>query len=188
MPPPSAETRASTRSYATTGFPIAMYSTTLFMVDRSLKAFFGSGAMQTSAVDRTRTISASPTIPVNSTWPAIPSWPARRTIDARTSPSPMKTACQSAARCAGRQRAQRMVDAVLRAHHAEVRDQVLPAAAECRVRLDRANVSRSGALRTTKTSLGRLRPRPSATDRYESFGTITTFARRYEIRSSEARR
>ena len=47
-----AERRVSARSNETTGTSCAMYSRTLFMVDRSLKGVFGSGHSPTSAVDR----------------------------------------------------------------------------------------------------------------------------------------
>ena len=47
-----------------------MYSMDLFMVDRSLSGFFGSGDRPTSAVERIRPTSSSGARPVNSTWPA----------------------------------------------------------------------------------------------------------------------
>ena len=90
-----AEARASTRSYATIGRDIAMYSTILFIVDTSLKAVFGSGARQTSDVARIRGTSSPTSIPVNSTIESSPSSCVRRCIAWRTSPSPTKTACQS---------------------------------------------------------------------------------------------
>ena len=84
------------------------------------------------------------------------------------------------------ERAERMVDAVLRAHHAEIGEQVRlePRSAgsggTCRKR------SVSGALRTTKTSSGRLRPRLIAISRYDSFVAITTSASRNASRSRDA--
>ena len=64
-----------------------------------------------------------------------------------------------------RERAQRVVDAVLRAHHAEVADEV-PAAPAQRV-VGRAGTKRvrSGALRTTVMRSGATPPRSSATRR-----------------------
>ena len=47
-----AQRRVSVRSKETTGTSCAMYSRTLFMVDRSLNGVFGSGHSPTSAVDR----------------------------------------------------------------------------------------------------------------------------------------
>ncbi len=74
-----ADTRVSCRSNATTGSSKAMYSMDLFIVDKSLSGFFGSGERPMSAVDRMRQTSSSGARPVNSTWPASPSLSRRAT-------------------------------------------------------------------------------------------------------------
>ncbi|BBY51319.1 hypothetical protein MARA_47870 [Mycolicibacterium arabiense] len=86
-----ADTRASTRSNDTSGADIAMYSTTLFIVDTSFSGFFGSGDRQTSAVDRQRWTNSSGTRPVNSTISEIPSSAASSTMSSSMSPPPMNT-------------------------------------------------------------------------------------------------
>ena len=62
------------------GFPSAMYSMILFMVDMSFMAFGRSGLTHTSAVDRTVSKVSSSTRPVNVTKSDSPiSWDAWRT-------------------------------------------------------------------------------------------------------------
>ncbi len=101
----------------------------------------------------------------------------------------MKTACQSLAPLVQRPRApaargrRRPAGPSRRGRRSGARGR---AAATDRAR-PAANVSRSGALRTTKTSAGAFRPRPSAIDRYESLGTIATSPAGTTARSSSAR-
>ena len=79
----------------------------------------------------------------------------------------MKTACQSSRRSAQvGERADRVVDAVLRAHDAEVAEQVLAAAGQRGLGgAQRGTARRPGALRTTNVSSTGTRPRPVATAR-----------------------
>ena len=104
---------------------------------------------------------------MNSTRSSSPSSRASATMSSKASPCADERRVHSRrgrGRRAGRQRAQRVVDAVLRAHHAEVAD----AGAACRASAPgrRArparSASRSGALRTTTTSLRRRRARASS--------------------------
>ncbi len=90
-----AVTRASRRSNDTSGRPMAMYSTTLFMDETSLRGFFGSGDRQTSAVDRYACTVSSGTRPVNSTTPSRPRRLARATDSSKASPAPMNVVCTS---------------------------------------------------------------------------------------------
>ena len=90
-----AVTRASCRSNDTSGRAMAMYSTTLFMDETSLRGFFGSGERQTSAVERYRCTVSSGTRPVNSTTSSRPRWVVRATISSKASPLPMNVVCRS---------------------------------------------------------------------------------------------
>ena len=143
-----------------------MYSTILFIVDTSLSGFFGSGERQTSAVERYACTVSSGTRPVNSTTSSRPRRLARATNSSKASPLPMKIACKSSRPLVAQvgEGAQRVVDAVLRAHHAEVAGEEALAALE---RAGRARTGtkrvRSGALRTTNTWSGGIPPRVIAT-------------------------
>ena len=100
-----------------------MYSIVLFMVDTSLSGFFGSGDSPASAVDMMRPTSSSGARPVNSTCPARFSSSRRATSSSKQSPEPIRVKAMSVAAelvhhdVGG---AHHDVDAVLRAHHADV--------------------------------------------------------------------
>ena len=72
-----------------------MYSIVLFIVDRSLSGFLGSGDRPTSAVDRMRVTSSSGARPVNSTWPARPSSSRSATSSSKQSPEPISVKAMS---------------------------------------------------------------------------------------------
>ena len=117
---------------------MAMYSGTLTIVETSLSGLGGSGARQTSAVERMRRISSSPRQPANSTTSESPSSPASARISsilpvADEDCVPVVPAKPS--QC--REGAERVVDAVLGPHHPEVGDQVAAPPAQFGVRLDR---------------------------------------------------
>ena len=130
-----------------------------------MSGFFGSGARQTSELDSTRLIVSCSTQPVNSTQSSSSSSTASAASPSSTSPSPMKTACQSLPpRAQLGQRAQRVVDAVLWAHHARVAEQEALAALQRRVGLA-GHEAASGRARCARptTSAGSRRPRSIAT-------------------------
>ncbi len=131
----SADTRVSLRSNATTGSSKAMYSSVLFIVERSLSGFLGSGDSPRSAVDRTSTTVASGTRPGSSTWSCRPELVAQRdelgVAVAAAHEGERDVVAPELVHDVVR-RAHREVDAVLRAHHPEVGDEVPPAAAQLR--------------------------------------------------------
>ena len=97
---------------------------------------------------------SSGTRPVNSTTSDSPSSPARATMSSKASPPPMKIECtvvapELVAQCG--ERPERVVDAVLRSHHAEVgREEALAALQAGIGRRRGTNRAMSGALRTTR--------------------------------------
>ena len=108
---------------------MAMYSTTLFIVETSLSGFFGSGERHTSAVDRQRCTYSSETRPGNSTTSVEPELDAERAQVLEGVAAAHEDAVEVLATVAQlRHRTQGVVDTVLRAHHAEVGEQVLLAA------------------------------------------------------------
>ena len=145
-----------------------MYSIVLFIVETSLSGFFGSGDSPMSAVDISRVTRSSGARPVKCTCSPSSSSTASLRRSGPASPSPIRVRATSVrprtcTMCV--HRAQRQVDPVLGAHHADVDEQVLVAAAQLGLRLAAAHAVRVGAGRTTVTSAGRLPPRVIATAR-----------------------
>ena len=123
-----------------------MYSEILIIEETSLSGFFGSGARQTSEVESTRGdgVVLDPAGELDVV--GEPELGGQLRISSSTSPSPMNTACQSLrAALQRRERPDRVVDAVLRAHHADVAEQVGLAALQRRIRLDRREARQVGA-------------------------------------------
>ena len=115
-----------------------MYSIVLFIVDTSLSGFIGSGDSPMSAVDITFLTSSSGARPVNSTWPFSFSSSRSATSSSKQSPLPMSVKAMSVAPEVVDDDAggpDHDVHAVLGAHDADVRGQVLAAAALALVRL-----------------------------------------------------
>ncbi len=166
-----AETRDSGRSKETIGRPSAMYSMILIMVEASLAGLGGSGARQTSAVDRTRSTPSLDCHPANVTASPMPSLRAR-SRDARqhlavadqdsmpvVAPTPQRGEC-----------AERMVDPVLAAHHARIGQQEALALLQRRVRVHGVKAREVGAIAHDEDVTGLL----SAPLNYDSTNMLTS--------------
>ena len=136
-----------------------MYSGILIIVETSLSGLGGSGARQTSALERIRRMSSSPRQPANSTASAEAELGGERAHRLEhVAVADEDRVPVLAARAQVPERAQRVVDAVLRPHDPEVADQVRFARARSAGSgATGRKRSRSGPLRTTKTSSGACR-------------------------------
>ena len=179
----------SRRSNATTGLPTAMYSATLINVLLSLRAFRGSGDRQISQLAMHFTSRAlSAMNPRNDTCSARPCRSTSARAAGTISPSPTKTMCQS-------ERRRRSIASASIASSTPSWLPISPTYPSRKRALPRRSgsgspgqkTSGSGPLRTTKTLCGSIRPRSMAIARNDSFGAITTSARRNPRRSTMPR-
>ena len=142
-----------------------MYSEILIIEETSLSRFFGSGARQTSEVESTRQTVSCSTQPVNSTSSVEPELGGQRVhLVEHLAVAHEHGVPVAATALQRRERPDRVIDAVLRAHDADVAEQVALAALERGIGRNRREARQVGPGADDEHVLGRRRrPRVIAT-------------------------